>query len=106
MKAEKTEKIISIRLNESEIIKFSNLAKEAQMPISSFFKQSALNSLIIKPNKDLNVVIYNVNRIGNNLNQIAHKVNSNFYDNAESLLSALQDIEFDLNQILVECGKW
>ena len=101
----KKQKIVSIRLNESEITKFSKLAKEAQMPISSFFKQSTLNSIIVKPNKDLNIVIYNLNRIGNNLNQIAHKVNTNFYDNAESLLSALQDIDFDLNQILVECEK-
>lgn len=102
----KKSKIVSIRLNKSEMKEFEKLSQEAQMSISKFFKESALKAIIIKPNKDLIGIISGMNRIGNNLNQIARKVNANFYiGDSAILLNELKEIDSTLKNILAECKK-
>ncbi len=91
-------KIISIRLNENELQDFTSRAKIAQMPISSFLKKSAKES-IIKPKKDLAPILTELKRIGNNLNQIAKKNNAGFYE-IDRLMDLLQMIDYDLDKLV------
>ena len=81
-------------------------ADEAGLKISEFLRQGAVKTTIKKSNKDLFGVINAVNRIGNNINQIAKKINQNFYDDkGDELLNELKLIKADLREILKKCEE-
>lgn len=91
---------IRIRLEKRQKDIILQRAKKANLSVSEYLRESAVNTTISKPNKDILKATTAINLIGNNLNQIAKKVNSNLYDNSETLQDALQDIECVLLMIL------
>lgn len=69
------DKTLTIRLTDSEKKKIIAKARKAKMSITDFIIACADNSVIKTP-EDLRPVILQLKRIGNNINQIAVKVNS------------------------------
>lgn len=98
----KKQNVISLRLNEVEKAQLFEKAQDAQMNISTFLKKSALNAIIVKPNRNYMDLISAVNRMGNNLNQIAKKVNSNEYIDQMPILEHLEIICLMLENLLLE----
>lgn len=98
----KKQNVISLRLNEVEKAQLFKKAQDAQMPISKFLKQSALNTIIVKPNRNYIDLISAINRVGNNLNQIAKKVNTNEYIDKLPILEHLEIITLMLDNLLKE----
>lgn len=102
IKMGKKQNVISLRLNEVEKAQLFEKAQDAQMSISTFLKRSAQNTIIVKPNRNYMDLVSAVNRMGNNLNQIAKKVNSNEYIDQMPILEHLAIIEITLCNLLVE----
>ena len=50
-------------------------AKEVGITLSEFVRQLLKNGKVIEKNDD-KIIIYHLNKIGNNINQIARKINS------------------------------
>lgn len=98
----KKQNVISLRLNEVEKAQLFEKAQDAQMSISTFLKRSAQNTIIVKPNRNYIDLVSAVNRMGNNLNQIAKKVNSNEYIDQMPILEHLKIIESTLENLLIE----
>lgn len=97
---------IIIRLTKQQKDIISQRAKKVNLSVSQYLRESAVNTIISKPNKDLIGIISGMNRIGNNLNQIARKVNANFYiEDSAILLNELKEIDSTLKNILAECKK-
>jgi membrane peptidoglycan carboxypeptidase len=87
----------SIRLSEDENLKLNQMLEEHNISFSDYARARLLKYKI-KTNitQDL---LYEVNRIGNNLNQIAKKVNS-YDDDAVEQLQALVGIEKELKRLV------
>lgn len=102
IKMGKKQNVISLRLNEVEKAQLFKKAQDAQMSISTFLKKSALNTIIVKPNRNYMDLVSAVNRMGNNLNQIAKKVNTNEYIDKMPILEHLAIIELMLENLLME----
>lgn len=98
----KKQNVISLRLNEVEKAQLFEKAQDAQMSISTFLKRSAQNTIIVKPNRNYINLVSAINRMGNNLNQIAKKVNSNEYIDKMPILEHLATIEIMLDNLLME----
>lgn len=98
----KKQNVISLRLNEVEKAQLFEKAQDAQMSISTFLKKSALNTIIVKPNRNYMNLVIAINRMGNNLNQIAKKVNSNEYIDKMPILEHLEIIRLMLDNLLSE----
>lgn len=71
----KRDKTLTIRLTESEKRKIIAKARKAKMSATDFIIAST-DSAVIKIPEDLRPVVSQLKRIGNNINQIAVKVNS------------------------------
>lgn len=69
------DKTLTIRLTESEKKKILGKARKAKMSATNFIITST-NNAVIKIPEDLRPVVSQLKRIGNNINQIAVKVNS------------------------------
>lgn len=69
------DKTLTIRLTDSEKKKINAKSKKAKMSTTDFIIASTDNAVIKTP-EDLRPVITQLKRIGNNINQIAVKVNS------------------------------
>jgi hypothetical protein len=87
----------SIRLSEDENLKLNLMLEEHNISFSDYARARLLKYKI-KTNitQDL---LYEVNRIGNNLNQIAKKVNS-YDDDAVEQLQSLVAIEKQLKRLV------
>ena len=97
---------IIIRLTKQQKDIISQRAKKVNLSVSKYLRESAVNVTIKQQNKDLIGIISGMNRIGNNLNQIARKVNANFYiEDSAILLNELKEIDSTLKNILAECKK-
>lgn len=97
---------IIIRLTKQQKDIISKRAKKVNLSVSKYLRESAVNVTIKQQNKDLIGIISGMNRIGNNLNQIARKVNVNFYiEDSAILLNELKEIDSTLKNILAECKK-
>lgn len=97
---------IIIRLTKQQKDIISQRAKKVNLSVSKYLRESAVNVTIKQQNKDLIGIIIGMNRIGNNLNQIARKVNANFYiEDSAILLNELKEIDSTLKNILAECKK-
>lgn len=71
------DKEVKLRCTEAEKLEIERLASENNMSINTYLLKMALEGYIIKVDfSELKNLIYEVNRIGNNVNQIAHHVNS------------------------------
>ncbi len=69
------EKTLTIRLTDSEKKKIIAKSKKAKMSATDFIIACAGNA-VIKTSEDLRPVVSQLKRIGNNINQIAVKINS------------------------------
>ncbi len=69
------DKTLTIRLTDSEKKKIIAKSRKARMNMTEFIIASADNAVIKTP-EDLRPVVSQLKRIGNNINQIAIKVNS------------------------------
>lgn len=87
----------TIRFDVNEYMHIENLLRMHSLSFAEFAR-NAIMQKEIKSKVDLDLV-YEVNRIGNNLNQIAHYVNSNKVIDMQ-VLQMLVDIEKRLNELL------
>ena len=71
----KRNKTLSIRLTETEKNKIINKAKKSKMTVTDYVV-SLSDKKEIKLAPDLSLVVVEMKRLGNNLNQIAMKLNS------------------------------
>ena len=71
----KRDKTLTIRLTDSEKKKIITKARKAKMSTTDFII-SCTDNAVIKTPEDLRPVVSQLKRIGNNINQIAVKVNS------------------------------
>lgn len=75
------DKVVAFRLSQSDFAQFEEKLASSNMKKSEFFREVFLNANInitVKgaPSKDLQHLTYLFNKSSNNLNQIAHRVNS------------------------------
>ena len=90
----KRNQTISIRLTTEEKKEIVSKAKQAQMTLTDYLIECSRNTEITVT--DLSKVLVDLKRIGNNLNQIAKKVNSRrfFFGNFNSIIEG-QRIIYD-----------
>lgn len=70
------DKQVKFRCTETEKLEIERLAFENNMNVNTYLRKMALEGCIINVDfTELKQLIYEVNRIGNNVNQIAHHVN-------------------------------
>lgn len=101
------EKTVTTRLT-NELYNMLQLKSAASnMRISDYIRHSIIQSDIkIDNSKDIGKLIGSVNRVGNNINQIAHNLNiannSNKLDdiNYNNILDKLTIIEYQLKEVL------
>lgn len=73
------DRAIKIMCTESEKDKIAQNAKDNDMDISGYLRTMGLEGCIIKVDfTELKSLIYEVNKIGTNINQIAYHVNSRY----------------------------
>lgn len=78
-------RVFHFRLTEEEADKFEQQITESGYNASSFFREVILkNKTQIVQKEDAIKVIYHLNKMGNNLNQIAHGINKAFYESVIS----------------------
>jgi predicted DNA-binding protein len=71
-------KTISLRLTPNEYDQVKKIANELGYSVSEYIRKRILGKREkITPKQDLKIIAYELNRIGNNLNQIAKYVNTN-----------------------------
>lgn len=88
---------LTIRVDEKEAEKIKENATKASMTVSEFLRRSALLTKVIRQKQcdELKLLIYELNKIGNNLNQIARKVNTVREIDIDAL-ERLKNIEYAL----------
>ena len=76
---------VTVRFTDAEKKSLEAKAKEAGVTTAEYVRRIAcerpLDYVAVKQYNDL---VYEVSRIGNNINQIAHNANSGYYNEAES----------------------
>src|SRR5471032_2676604 len=75
------DKVVAFRLSQEDFAQFERTLASSNMNKSEFFREIFLNSnvnITVKgaPSKDLQYLTFLFNKASNNLNQIAHQVNS------------------------------
>ena len=96
----KRTKAIKIRVSESEL---ADLKSQCNLnELATWIREKALrkNNAVIETQIADQKLIHAVAQIGNNLNQIARKVNANQMQNSILLLAELAEIRSQLNEIL------
>ena len=105
-------KIVKFRLSETEYNELKDKAKALNMTIASYVRQSCDTckvNIILKPqtkNSDLTDLIYEIKKIGVNINQIAHRLNSgdnldaSLKTSLENMLSHLTELKFKTMELL------
>lgn len=105
-------KIVKFRLSETEYNELKDKAKALDMTIASYVRQSCDTckvNIIIKhqtKNSDLTDLIYEIKKIGVNINQIAHRLNSgdnldaSLKTSLETMLSHLTELKFKTMELL------
>lgn len=91
------EKQLNIRLTEYEhkLIK-ERMEQTGANSLREFIMDAAINGFLIKVDySDIKELAYEINRIGNNINQIAHKVNSD----GAVYKPQIEEIQADVNMI-------
>lgn len=74
-------RVFHFRLTEEEADKFEQQITESGYTASSFFREVILkNKTQVVKKEDAIKVIYHLNKMGNNINQIAHGINKAFYE--------------------------
>ena len=108
-------KKITFRINESEYNKFQMLFKNAKLNNKKYTTSEFIRNIIFdnnpsfevikektiirdRPCKDESLKIYHLNKIGNNINQIAYNLNKGHHD--ELLLQKLNKISIVLKELI------
>lgn len=101
----KDKKQISFRVSESEYLKLEQSAKALNISVAAFAKKKAQGVRVVAPKispEDSKVIARNLSSLGNNVNQIARKVNSFddlSEDNARTLSEELREVQKELRSI-------
>lgn len=91
------EKQLNIRLTEYEyqLIR-ERMEQTGARTLREFIVESATNGFLVKVDySDIKGLAYEINRIGNNINQIAHKANSD----GAVYKAQIEEIQADVNMI-------
>ena len=101
----KDKKQISFRVSESEYLKLEQSAKVLNISVAAFAKKKAQGVRVVGPKinpEDSKVIARNLSSLGNNVNQIARKINSFddlSEDNARTLSEELREVQKELRSI-------
>ena len=94
---------ITVRLTNKQLDDFKSEAKKLDITTSEYIRRASINNYY----KDIAIdafyddILFQINKIGNNLNQIAHNTNITNKIDIQSLKS-LVNIESVLNKILLK----
>lgn len=82
-KSKNKTKVVSFRLSEDDFSEYEKILASSDMKKSEFFREVFLNANVNitvkeKPAKDYHALLFKYNKASNNLNQLAHRVNSAF----------------------------
>lgn len=107
MKTEKVDKRYVIRLTESEAkVLEKRFALSGMSSVSAYLRQQVVNGIYLEyDHEELKKIRQAVMRVANNINQIAHRVNSTsriYKQEFDALLMLLNPI----NSILYKFDKW
>lgn len=104
---DKKSKIISLRLDEITLKELEKKASATNRSISDFIRKSIITTEVqINTKKDKALLIGSINRVGNNINQIAHNLNiakqNNNLNNIdyETIINQLYIIELHLKELI------
>lgn len=100
MRINRTE-FIKLRVTKEEKEKMAEKAKSEGIPLSTLLRKSVLSETI-RSNTDVQTV-FQLKKIGNNLNQLAHNINMIPTD--ENIISSLKDIEILIHEIKMVTDK-
>ncbi len=93
------DKIARVRLTQDEHEQLSKLADENDLTLSEYIRRSALKRKTKITTEFEKALYFEINRIGNNLNQIAKYVNTNKKLD-KFVLKSLVSIERELKELL------
>lgn len=101
-------KEIKVRLTDDEFEAIQNLAKSYDLPTAVFIREQALNGKINfdkkEPPKIEKELLFQLAKIGNNINQIAYRLNAGFKD--IDILTELSIIIDKLNDFEKNHQNW
>lgn len=101
--------IVCVRLTDEEYVNLQMKAKASNKKVSEYIRELIAMSKVKVSNKDYVKMMAEVNKIGNNLNQIARNLNiackkdELSKQDYEMLLAQLYSIDKQLKEILNEC---
>ena len=91
---------VGVRLDTKEYEKLKSNAKKADIPISAYIRESSLGKrLHEKPPNDFYKILWNIDKIGTNLNQIAVRVNTYKYLDEKELIKIIAELDKLTNEL-------
>ena len=85
---------VTIRLDTKEYEKLKEKAKKTDRHLATYIRQTSLGkTLHEKPPDEFYKLLWNLDKIGTNINQIAMKVNTYNYLDEKELKKAISDLE-------------
>ncbi|OSK14531.1 bacterial mobilization protein (MobC) [Escherichia coli M056] len=106
------DKVVAFRLSSEDFIQFEEKLAASNMKKSEFFREVFLNSnvnITVKagPSKDLERLTFLFNKASNNLNQLAHQVNSAHLSGqvSERLYKTVNNVLVDIRTLLLSGVK-
>ena len=98
---------ITIRLSKLQLDNLKSEAKKYNIGVSEYIRRASIKGYYknILNDSFYSDILYQINKIGNNLNQIAYKVNLSNKIELDSL-KKLVSIEKILNSILLDISKY
>lgn len=98
MSRKKTIKI-SFRIDEQFYQEFQNKVDNSGLSVSQFLRDAITSSTVKQKCKDLSQLVYEINKIGTNLNQITYYANKNRLID-EVLLENIESINLTLSNLI------
>lgn len=102
------DKVVAFRLSQEDFAQFEEKLASSNMKKSEFFREVFLNAnvnitLKAAPSKDLEWLVFLFNKSSNNLNQIAHQINSAHLAGkvSERLYKAVNNALVDVRELLM-----
>lgn len=101
------DKTVKLRCTETEKLAIEKLASENNMSVNTYLCKMALEGFVIQVDfAELKNLIYEVNRIGNNVNQIAHRVNTNDAASRSDIKEVKRQVDLLWSLIRAELFKY
>lgn len=100
------DKVLSFRVSEDEARDFEKRLAESGLSKSNYFREVFINrkaEIHIK-NKDISILVFYFNKASNNLNQLAHQVNSAHFSDkvSESIYKRFLNTLIDIRTLLLK----